>query len=247
MLSIEEAARFREDGFLVLPQVLGAGAIAEVRALLDPLFARFDHLPRDVKRDLAARPADDTVAPRSAEIERPSRLEARLRATEAFRRCRDVARAIGGPSVGYSFDHAIYKAPFNDAETPWHQDQAYTGHRRLLRTFHFWIPLQAVTVESGCMQFIPASHEAGLRAHGRRAGGHVRAVHDADGTQAVVCPLPLGGLTVHHPLTLHYTGPNRTADVRRAWIIHFGPWGRLAKLHPAIVLERMARLAAGAR
>ncbi|BCS35523.1 SnoK protein [Luteitalea sp. TBR-22] len=247
MLSREEMSRFARDGFLVVPEALGAAAIEEVRALLDPLFTRFRHLPTDVRRDLAAAGPTNGAAPRSAEIERPSRLDPRLRATEAFRRCREMAEALGGRAVGYSFDHAIYKAPFNDAETPWHQDHAYNGHRRLLRTFHFWIPLQPVTVESGCMQFIPGSQSAGLLEHGRRGDGHVRAVEDAESSRAVVCPLPLGGLTVHHPLTLHYTGPNRTGDVRRAWIVHFGPWGRLAKWHPSIVVEKVARLATGLR
>ncbi|MGV3519361.1 phytanoyl-CoA dioxygenase family protein [Luteitalea sp.] len=246
MVSREDAVRLHEDGFLVLPRLLGTSAIEEVRALLDPLFASFDRLPTGVRRDLAGA-TGASLQPRSAEIERPSRLDQRLRGTDVFRRCQAVARALCGPSVGYSFDHAIYKSPFNQAETPWHQDQAYTGHRRLLQTCHFWIPLQPVTIESGCMQFIRGSHAAGLRTHGRRPDGHVRVVEHAEEERAVACPLPLGGVTIHHPLTLHYTGPNRTAEVRRAWILHFGPWGRFAKLHPAIVLDRIASLVAERR
>ena len=248
MVSRDDVTRFRDEGFLVLPQLLGAGAIEEARALLDPLFERFHRLPREARRDLADGDRQPAGVPRSAEIERPSRFETRLRRTEAFARCQAVARQLGGPAVGYSFDHAIYKAPLNEAETPWHQDHAYTGHRRLLRTFHFWIPLQDVTLESGCMQFVPGSHVTGLLAHGRRAGGHVRAVEPPQVSRAQACPLALGGVTVHHPLTLHYTGPNYTDAVRRAWIVHFGPWGRLAKWHPAIVLEKVAsRLTRGTR
>jgi hypothetical protein len=32
------------------------------------------------------------------------------------------------------------------------------------------------------------------------------AADNVDDSTAVACPLPTGGATVHHPLTLHYTG-----------------------------------------
>lgn len=237
MLSREHVSLFTDDGFLALPELLTPVAIAEVRDLLDPLFAAFGALPSTHARDLAI--GGTAGAPRSAEIDRPSKLDRRLRSTEAFARCLTLARSLGGRSVRYSYDHAIYKAPFNRSETPWHQDHAYTGHQRLLRTIHVWIPLQPATLENGCMHFVPGSHAQGLVAHARRGDGHVRTAVVAEGIHRVACPLPIGGVTVHSPLTLHYTGPNETADVRRAWILHFGPWGRLAKLHPAILYQKL--------
>lgn len=239
MLSQQERSQFADEGFLSLPTLLSPAAIEEVRDLLDPVFARFAHLPSHVARDLADVGAVASRA-RSAEIERPSRIERRLRRTEVFATCRSLARSIAGPATRYAFDHAIYKGPFNDNATPWHQDHAYTGHQRLLRTVHFWIPLQPATIENGCMQFIPRSHVGGLVRHRLAGNGHVRtAAVDAD-VQSVACPLPVGGVTIHSPLTLHYTGPNMTDVVRRAWILHFGPWGRLAKLHPSILYDRIA-------
>jgi hypothetical protein len=239
MLTTEERARYAAEGFLVVPSLLTPAAIDEVRVLLDPLFERFSDLPPGVARDLGG-PRVARPGLSSAEIERPSRIERRLRMTHAFALCQSVARALAGPAVGYAFDHAIYKAPFNESETPWHQDHAYTGHRRLLRTVHFWIPLQPATIENGCMQFIPGSHAAGLVRHHCGANGHVRTAVVDDMGAAVACPLPLGGVTIHSPLTLHYSGPNETDLVRRAWILHFGPWGRLAKLHPSILIEKIA-------
>lgn len=243
-LSREESVRFGVQGFLALPALLRREAVEEVRGLLDPLFERFADLPDRVARDLGAEAPGRSGSARSAEVERPTRLERRLRSTEAFARCQAVARHLAGPSARYVFDHAIYKAPFNRSETPWHKDHAYTGHRRLLRTIHFWIPLQTVTIESGCMQFMPGSHAAGMQPHRGRADGHVRAVVVEGVDRAVACPLPAGGVTIHSPLTLHYTGPNHTPEVRRAWI---GPWGRLAKLHPAILLEKVTERFGGGR
>ena len=61
-----------------------------------------------------------------------------------------------------------------------------------------------------------------------------------DTTTAVACPLEVGDVAIHHPLTLHSTGPNHTADVRRAWILHFSAYGGLrALLHPKNVAARL--------
>jgi hypothetical protein len=40
------------------------------------------------------------------------------------------------------------------------------------------------------------------------------AADNVDDSTAVACPLPTGGATVHHPLTLHYTGANQSDEHR---------------------------------
>lgn len=235
-------AQFREQGYLSLDRALDPEAIAEVRALLDPLFARFHELPAAAVQDLAGARASPPDRLRSPEINRAVRIEPRLAHTTAFAVCRELASELLGRSVGYSFDHSIYKQPFNESETPWHQDQIYTGHRTSLGTVHFWIPLQDATCENGCMNFIPGSHRRGLLRHARPdLNAPTRSLVDAGDlvAKAVACPLSVGGLTVHTPLTIHYTGPNLTSEPRRVWIVHFGPFGRWAKLHPRVLAERV--------
>lgn len=244
MLSKTQRDQLAEQGFLALDALFTPADVEEVRALLDPLFDRFTWLPPALARDLGA--ASGTTAPvRSPEINRPTLLEPRLERTAAYRICRQVARQISGRTAAYTFDHAIYKAPHSDAPTPWHQDQAYNGHRRVLRTLHFWIPLQEVSPENGCMHFVPGSHRSGLVAHVRRENGHLLEVERGewpqDWREVVACPLAVGGVTIHTPLTLHYTSPNRSSGMRRAWILHFGPGGRLAKLHPSILRDKLGR------
>ncbi|MCZ7645564.1 MAG: phytanoyl-CoA dioxygenase family protein [Planctomycetota bacterium] len=39
--------------------------------------------------------------------------------------------------------------------------------------------------------------------------------------QAVACPLPPGGASLHHSYLLHYAGPNRSETPRRAYILTF--------------------------
>ena len=83
-----------------------------------------------------------------------------------------------------------------------------------------------VSVERGCMQFIPGSHREQIRKHHRLQ--HLRHAHaleadDVDVSRAVACPLRAGDVTVHMPRTLHYTGPNETPLPRLAWSLEFGP------------------------
>ena len=76
------------------------------------------------------------------------------------------------------------------------------------------------------MQFIPGSHRLNVLPH-RSIGGDVR-VHGlevdpevTDLGELVACPLPAGGATIHHCRTLHFAGPNRTNQARRAYILAF--------------------------
>ncbi len=239
--------RFEQNGFAVLDGLTTADDIARLRSLLDPLFDNFSSLgPRAV--DLAG-PLVPGQAPKSPEINEAAVIEPRLRETLTYQRCRDVARHLLGVPVGYQFDHAIYKPPSNKAATAWHQDEAYNKEPIPLRSIHFWIPLQAATEQNGCMWFIPGSHLTGLRKHGfatRRGNGGTLAVEPFDSSNAVACPLAIGGVTIHHPLTLHYTGANESEGFRRAWILHFGAYGKIRhKLHPKKLAARLRALVPG--
>ena len=183
------------------------------------------------------------IVPRSPEVNEAAVLEPKLRETCTFRRCRKIARQLLGVPVGYQFDHAIYKAPYNQTSTEWHQDEAYNHEPIPLRSIHFWIPLQPATVENDRMQFIPGWHHSGMlsyRITNRRGAGGTMAVEGIDVSKAVAGPLAAGSATIHHPLTLHYTGPNQTSDYRRAWILHFGASAHMRhRLHPKSIAAKM--------
>jgi len=244
------AADFARDGYLSIPALTTEADTEQIRSLLDPLFARFDTLGERAV-DLAG-PGAPGQPLRSPEINEAVILEPRLRNTLTYLRCRDIARQLLGVPVGYQFDHAIFKSPNNRTPTAWHQDEAYSQEPIPLRSIHFWIPLQAVTESNGCMWFIPGSHRGPLLPHrllnsrtdglNRKVAGGTLVTDNVDSSNAVACPLAIGGVTVHHPLTLHYTGANQSDSVRKAWIIHFGAYGWFRRrLHPKVLMARLAR------
>lgn len=107
---------------------------------------------------------------------------------------------------------------------PWHQDEAYWDRSFKYRATSCWMPLDPATVESGCMSFIPGSHLSGVREHTKTGGdyvGHVVSVEGIDSALAIAVPVPAGGAVFHHCRTLHSSGPNRSARVRRAYSNEF--------------------------
>ena len=97
-----------------------------------------------------------------------------------------------------------------------------------------WMPLQDVTVESGCMQFVPwdADKQPDVLGHHHIDNNpriHGLEVDDLAPTKrAVACPLAAGGATFHVMRTLHYSGPNLTDEPRRAFILKFAVPGAAA-------------------
>ena len=124
----------------------------------------------------------------------------------------------------------LRKPADSNRPAPWHQDQAYWRPELDYHAIGSWLPLHEVTAERGCMQFIPGSHKGPLHHHGFSGdpAGNLLIVDDVDDSNAVACPLPAGGCTFHHHLTLHYTAPNTTDLDRLAAPMEFQvmPWRR---------------------
>jgi ectoine hydroxylase-related dioxygenase (phytanoyl-CoA dioxygenase family) len=135
-----------------------------------------------------------------------------------------IARRLLGPEAEARGEHAILKPAHIGAETPWHQDEAYWDPGLEYNSISIWFPLQEATVENGCMQFIPGSHRRGVQPHHSINNDpriHGLVIDEVDPTKAVACPIPAGGVTIHHCRAAHYAGPNQTNAPRRAYILIF--------------------------
>jgi ectoine hydroxylase-related dioxygenase (phytanoyl-CoA dioxygenase family) len=123
-------------------------------------------------------------------------------------------------------DHAIFKPVRYGAPTPWHQDEAYWNPAMHYNSFSLWVPFQPVTLENGCLQFVPGSHRSEVQPH--HSINNDPRIHGLEmdtppnGSEVAACPLPPGGCTIHHNRTMHYAGPNTSDIPRRAYIIGFG-------------------------
>jgi phytanoyl-CoA dioxygenase PhyH len=251
MLSAEQIAVFHRLGFVALRELTTPADVEDIRRILMGLFARFHALGPRHAVDLGVK-GRHRGRPQIPEINYTLELAPELRQTLAFARAQTIAEELLGCKTLHSgYDHAILKPSRTNRSTPWHQDQAYTRDRRrdALGSVHVWIPLQPVSVESGCMWFAPGTHRGPILPHHRR--GHRRTAHalEASGvapSRVVTCPLPAGGATVHYPRTLHATGPNLTDESRLAWILQFSVEPQAPRRAPWLPwLARFAPVRAG--
>lgn len=223
-LSEEQIRQYHDQGFLSLPALTTPEEIELMREAYDRIFAERAGRERGDQFDLAGSDEEGKQAA-LPQILSPSKYAPELANLQAWVNAKAIASQLLGGEAIYSGDHAILKPAGHGAPTPWHQDEAYWDPMLEYQSMSFWMPLQEANEANGCMQFVPGSHKLEVLEH--HSINHDPRVHglETDGvdeTQAVACPLPPGGCTIHDSRTLHYAGPNRSDVPRRAYIMVFG-------------------------
>ena len=102
---------------------------------------------------------------------------------------------------------------------PWHQDSGYlASHCDDQMIITCWVPMVDATVENGCMQILPRTHQGALAKHhaGGNAGFLVIKDEDlpADPRQAITANCPRGGVVFMTNLTPHCSTPNYSDHIR---------------------------------
>lgn len=232
ILTKDQIEEFHENGFLVLRNFASVEEIQKIIPIYRKLFDNKVGREMGLQFDLGG--ADDNdereVLP---QILGPSTFFPELKEGDHYKKVAQIAREIFNVPTDNvcGGDHAILKPAHYGSVTPWHQDEAYWVPDSIHEAFSVWMPLQDVTVESGCMQFIPGSHKNGILKHQHINNNpkiHALETFDYDETKAVACPLKMGDVTVHHCRTLHYTAANNTSKDRLALIV--GGHGKSIKL-----------------
>jgi len=221
-LDLQQVRSFHNAGFIAISQpVIDRRNLAKVRDIYDRMFESRAGRAEGNQFDLAGTDEDDRPAALS-QILYPHRYYPEIRG-DYVETIHDIAQQLLGPAVTTEIFHAILKPAGIGAPTPWHQDEAYWEPDRQYRSISIWMPLQEVTVDNGCLWFNDGSHEWDVLEH-RSIGGDPR-VHGLELVDssvirdAVPCPLPPGGVTIHRNRTCHYAGPNTTGESRRALVL----------------------------
>ncbi|NPC57954.1 phytanoyl-CoA dioxygenase family protein [Caenimonas soli] len=224
MLTSDAIREFWDQGFLVIPQICTPQEVDRLCDVYDRLFAQRVGWQKGDFFDFAG-PDTPESPPVLPQLLDPSRYEPSLKKIAFRTNALAIARQLLGPSAELVFEHAMLKPPRIGAETPWHQDEAFYPIYTNYQSITFWMPLQPVDRLNGCMEFIAGSHAGPVLPHRRINNDprlHGLEVYGADVSQAVSCPLPAGGATVHHCRTLHHAGPNLSEGPRRAYSLGFG-------------------------
>lgn len=214
---------YREHGYISIDRITDPAEIEELREIYDRLFE--EETSQEDRKELGN--VDEEGRETLPQVLAPHRIAPELTETQLHDNAVRVAKQLIGEDAEFNGDHAILKPAQYGAPTPWHQDEAYWDPAARYHRLSIWVPLGPATVESGCMQFVPGSHESAVLPHHEIEGEGVALELDdvdqyVDEDEVVACELPAGGATVHDSKTLHYTAPNRTDQPRRAYVLTLG-------------------------
>lgn len=237
-LTAEERQRFREDGYVVVPDVLTPQRLAILRSAVDAMIEQ---------RERYRAEHSDPVA----EMERAEARGEVIHATdwthivmqmyqlwERFPPARkhsldpvlgELARdALGVPALRLWFDQAMVKAP-GAGPTPFHQDNTYAPvDLEPGGVVTIWSPLIDVTAEMGCLRYVPGSHRwPRLPPVPLTGPDDIRSLlaDPACLERAVPAEVPEGGVVMHHGDIIHGAGPNTTDRPRPAVLTCYFPDG----------------------
>ena len=214
---------FWELGFTRIDRITTDEEVEWLREVYDMLFSGdIKLLPGALVKDVMTR-MDNQRGDRIGQVLRPEYFIPELKQTQFFKNSNAIAKQILGHDAHLDvWGHMVRKAPRNADIVPWHQDEGYWDPSFDYQSFGCWMPLDPATIESGCMSFLPGSHKEGVRRHGYMDGDpRVTTLileEEIDTSGAVPQPVPIGGASIHHNRTLHFSGPNITDRVRRAYV-----------------------------
>jgi len=214
-----------QDGFAVVEDIATPKDIDVIRQIVRRVLASKDVTFREL--------GERTGTPQIQEVHDIFARAPEIQETDFFGRAKDFSRSfLKSADVLLRFDHVILKPPMSNRETAWHQDAVYAPRfDRFQRRVHWWLPLHDVTVEQGCMRYVPGTHHSSRMKH-VPVGPTSDAIKTClpEGSTVIECPVRVGSACVHLPKTLHSSGPNTTQRSREAYILQFAARTRLPRL-----------------
>ena len=199
---------YDRDGYVIVRKVLDADLVGEIDRHVDWMLARHPELrPEAIPTTLIAK---DPFWVRF--LSDPHLL--------------DVAESLVGPDIALFAADYICKPPGIGRALHWHQDAHYWPLEPM-DVITVWFAVTKSVRANGCVRFIPGSHQLGLQAHSSERDEDIL-LNPVDPTVvdeglAVDIELEPGDISVHHPLILHGSEPNRSDSWRRGGSIQYMP------------------------
>ena len=238
MLTAEQIEQFKEEGFLLVRDLLPRTALAPLIAELEE---KVDNMVEEAVAKALLEPAD-TFAEASFST-RLARVSAactepdwpwreyfsqqkpltpgvfHLRTAPALL---DAAESLIGPEILAHPQFALRVHVPRNAPTviPWHQDLAYLIPEEAGDTLvaNFWIPLVPTTAENGCLQVLRGSHRQDLVAHNLHQSGSKGALgileEELPLGDVVTAAMDAGDALLTMERLVHRSLPNRSDTVR---------------------------------
>ncbi|HEU4434127.1 MAG TPA: phytanoyl-CoA dioxygenase family protein [Pyrinomonadaceae bacterium] len=129
----------------------------------------------------------------------------------------DCMEQLIGPNILLKSTRLFYKFGQSASFVGWHQDGIT---ERVDQAFvpAIWLGLTEATAENGCLRVVPRSHRLGLVPHDDRPNPNNLTTQGLTAQVKIDSPHDIvmreGEMSLHHPLILHASSPNQSAESR---------------------------------
>ncbi len=224
-LTPAQVAAFHADGFLTGIRMIDADVVADLRARLDAICQRLDEeadLLHEIEADWLARPSEVVLHFLGAWRIDPVFHDLAFAPSLTV----PAAQLLGVRKLRFWHDQVFYKPPRHPGVVPWHQDYSYWTRTGPMCHLTVNVMLDDADDSNGCLRYVRGSHRFGLLPK-VPFGAAMDTVLDALSPdvraelEVIAAPLRAGEATIHHALTLHGSGGNRTDRPRRAVVVNY--------------------------
>ncbi|MCW5748729.1 MAG: phytanoyl-CoA dioxygenase family protein [Alphaproteobacteria bacterium] len=220
MISDQDVAAYRRDGYIVVPDVLGAAEIATLQAVIDDLIANAANVDsHDDVYDLE--PSHTRAQPRVRRIKAPHKINARFMDVVRHPRVLAILSRLLGPDLRLYGSKLNMKAPRYGSPVEWHQDWAFYPHTND-DVLAIGVMLDDMELSNGPLLVVPGSHTGPVYDHhadGTFCGAVDPATIEAEIDRAVPLTGRAGSMSFHHVRLLHGSALN-TSNRRRQLLLY---------------------------
>ena len=222
MLTPSQIATYNETGAIVVPDVLSAQEIADLRAVTDGFVERARGLTGHT--DIYDLEDSHTAeSPRVRRIKAAHLHDPAYAALTGHPKILAVLRDLWGPDIRFDTAKLNMKCAGFGAPVEWHQDWAFYPHTND-DLAAVGVMFDDMAMENGPLMIIPGSHRGPVYNHhaeGSFCGAMDPANRDVDYRTAVPLLGKAGSITVHHVRAVHGSAPNLSDLDRRLLLFQF--------------------------
>ena len=224
-LSEKQIAEFRQNGFVVVEDVLSGEEVATLAQRADLIAAgKAEHVPpTSVQMESAFRSGEKVIEDRVLSMRKLYDLavyDPVMWQHVVNPKVVDIIAALlGTEDIKMYGDQLFMKAPETGTAQPWHQDSASWRDMFPMDLVMAWTAIDHATLDNGCLHFAPGPHRWSML----RGSQLAPFLSDLNSGQWPSVPAPLrpGSISFHHSLTLHCSGANDSKTRRRGYAVHY--------------------------
>ncbi len=221
-LSAGQIEAYREDGFIVVENVLSRSEVDALRAVTDDFVARARFVQaHDEVYDLE--PSHSAAEPRVRRIKTPHLQHDTYARIARHPAILAILQDLVHPALRFDTSKLNMKAAGYGAAVEWHQDWAFYPHTND-DLAAVGVMMDDCAIENGPLLCVPGSHKGPIHEHhadGTFCGAIDPETADVDFAAARPCVGPAGSISIHHARTIHGSALNTSDKMRRLLLFQY--------------------------